>query len=157
MTPHRVLGHVDHRLAEDLTPGWFVTAFLGYLSSDGELEWSSGGHGPILVRPSAEAALLELETPLPLLGVGVDPARFPTPAPLHLEPTGSVVSISDGVFEAPDASDEMFGPANLAAVLDANRSRPACEVVAAIRQAVDRWSPRPDPRDDQTILVARRV
>ena len=157
MTPHQVLEHVDHRLAEDLSPGWFVTAFLGYLSSEGRLEWSSGGHGPIFFRPAADAPARELETPAPLLGIGIDFSRFPAPGPLQLHPTGSVVSISDGIYEAPDAADEQFGPANLAGVLDATRARPACEVVDAIRDAADRWSPRPDPRDDQTILVARRV
>lgn len=37
--PAEILSRVNHRLAQDLDSGMFVTAFLGLISGDGELRW----------------------------------------------------------------------------------------------------------------------
>ncbi len=55
--PHRLLARVNSRLAADLDWGRFVTAFLGFLSTDGRLDWSSAGQGPVFYRPSPDAPL----------------------------------------------------------------------------------------------------
>ena len=86
-------------MCEDLSPGSFVTAFAGFLSSDGRLDWSSAGHGPVFVRTRAGVPLLELEPPVPPLAV-VSPWWQETPQALHVEPGGAVIIVSDGIFEA---------------------------------------------------------
>ena len=50
--PHHLLKLVNSRLNADLEGGKFVTAFLGFLSIEGELQWSSAGHGPVFIRTS---------------------------------------------------------------------------------------------------------
>jgi len=45
--PQNLFDQVNKRLALDLPPGRWVTAFLGFMSADGELHWASAGHGPM--------------------------------------------------------------------------------------------------------------
>ncbi|HWB53428.1 MAG TPA: SpoIIE family protein phosphatase, partial [Tepidisphaeraceae bacterium] len=43
--PHELMILINRRMAQDLDPGLFITAFLGIISADGCLRWSSAGHG----------------------------------------------------------------------------------------------------------------
>src|SRR5688500_7385180 len=118
--PFRLLSKANARLAEDLEPDRFVTAFVGFLSSDGVLEWCSAGHGPILVRRSCDAPLEELNPPeMPL---GVMPTMFgDCPEPVVLEPSGILAVVSDGIFEAPNAQREQFSMERVHEILMAKR------------------------------------
>lgn len=155
--PHELLARVNRRLAEDLDWGKFVTAFLGFLSPEGELDWSSAGHGPTILRPRCRAPVEVLEPPVQPLGV-VSDWFDGAPPRARLHPTGSLTLISDGIFEALNERNEQFGTERLVRVLDAqpDTCRPE-EIIAAIRQAVRDWQGPLEPHDDQTIVVVQRV
>ena len=153
--PHRLLARVNARLAEDLEWGQFVTAFLGFLSPDGTLRWSSAGHGPVLLRPACDEPARVLEPPVQPLGVlshWLDDA----PPPLRLNDGGMLILASDGLYEAADAQEERFGLDRMVAVLDENRTCKPAEVIAAVREAVRAWQGSGEPVDDQTIVVVQR-
>ena len=154
--PHRVLGRANARLVQDLEWGQFVTAFLGFLSPAGELHWSSAGHGPTFLRPTCGRRVALLEPLLQPLGVMADwPDVAPPPA--HIEPTGSLVLTSDGVFEAASPAGPQFGVARIVQTLDEQPD--TCtpgEIIAALRAAVRRWHDGAEPEDDQTIVVVQR-
>jgi len=59
--PLKLLERINARLAEDMVAGRFVTMFLGFLSPEGFLEWSSGGHGPVLFRRRRGQAIESLD------------------------------------------------------------------------------------------------
>jgi phosphoserine phosphatase len=154
--PHRVLGRVNARLIEDLEWGQFVTAFLGFLSPAGELHWSAAGHGPSFLRPTCGGPVMLLEPPLPPLGVMSDWADV-APPPARINPSGSLVLLSDGVFEAGRPDGEQFGIERIEEVLDdqPNTCTPG-EIIAALRAAVRVWQAGAEPQDDQTIVVVQR-
>ena len=154
--PHRVLGRVNARLIEDLEWGQFVTAFLGFLSPDGRLEWSSAGHGPSYLRPACGQPVDVLEPPLQPLGVMSDWADV-APPPTRLHASGSIVLVSDGVFESANAAGEQFGVERVVRILDEQPD--TCtpgEIIAALRAAVRVWQDGVEPQDDQTIVVVQR-
>jgi phosphoserine phosphatase len=154
--PHRVLGRVNARLIEDLEWGQFVTAFLGFLSPDGRLQWSSAGHGPTFLRATCGQTVEVLEPPLQPLGVMSDWADV-APPPARIHPSGSVVLISDGIFEATGPSGEQFGLERVVRTLDEQPD--TCtpgEIIAALRAAVRVWQDGVEPQDDQTIVVVQR-
>lgn len=154
--PHRVLDRVNARLIEDLEWGQFVTAFLGFLSPDGVLHWSAAGHGPSFLRPRCGEPVAQLEPPLPPLGVVSDWADV-APPPGRIHTSGSIVLMSDGVFEAGRADGEQFGLERVAETLDAQPD--SCtpgEIIAALRAAVRVWQAGTEPQDDQTIVVVQR-
>lgn len=153
--PHAVLNRVNARLCADLERNQFVTAFLGFLSPDGVLQWSSAGQAPVLVRKSLAEPLVAIDAPTPPLGI--DPARNdPNPAPIAIEPGGSLILVSDGLFEAVNPAGELFDVERMIATLDRWKSEALGEVLARLREAVRQWQGGREPLDDETIVVIQR-
>jgi phosphoserine phosphatase len=153
--PHELLARVNDRLVEDLEWGRFVTAFLGFLSPDGWLHWSSAGHGPALVRIDPEAPLDVLDPPVQPLGV-IGDWMEDAPEPVQLEPGGSLVVVSDGIFESVNSSGELFGVERLKRHIHTLHTRPSADVVDGLCAAVKSWQGPEEPADDQTIVVVKR-
>ena len=156
MDPHHILGRVNARLIEDLEWGQFVTAFLGFLSPDGLLQWSSAGHGPSFLRPACGDPVVLLEPPVQPLGLISDWSDT-APPPTRVQPSGSLVLISDGIFEADNEAGEQFCIERVVRTLDdqPDSCKPG-EIIAALRGAVRVWMASAEPQDDQTIVVVQR-
>lgn len=156
-SPHTIMTRVNDRVAQDLEQGRFITAFLGFLSAEGELTWVSAGHGPILWCSKMNGQMAELESTGMPLGI-MEPwaADDPTP-PLMLEPSGMLIVFSDGIFEAPAPSGEQFGVERVQEILRNKCDASAVEIVAAMRDAVTKWQGKDNPADDQTAVVVRKL
>lgn len=154
--PHTVLDRVNTRLLEDLESGSFVTAFLGFMSPDGLLSWASAGQGPIFIRPKADDALMVLNPPIPPLGIEPWPGASAA-APFQIERGGFLALVSDGITEALDPDDNLFGIERVAELLAQSSPHAAEEKLDVVRQAVRAWHRGREPIDDQTILVVRRT
>jgi sigma-B regulation protein RsbU (phosphoserine phosphatase) len=157
--PTTILARINRRLEIDLSPGQFVTAFLAFVSSNGEMSWASAGHGPFLVKRSATSPVECLwgGTGMPL---GIMPDCFEIAEtsiePLKLEPGGTLLVMSDGVFEAFNPSGTEFGVPRIIQVLKRNWASPG-ELIAEVRKSVEAWHLRDDPKDDQTLVAVQRV
>jgi len=153
--PLWLLSRVNARLACDLEPGMFVTAFMGCVGGDGTLKWSSAGHGPFFLRPSRGEKLRVLEPLGP--PIGVLPELVCDEAPDHtLEPGGSLIVMSDGVFEARSARGELYDLDRVISLLDDNRARSPQEQLSAVRDAMLKWQGKEEPVDDQTVVIIQR-
>jgi CHASE2 domain-containing sensor protein len=155
--PNGLLARVNARLAQDLEPARFVTAFLGFLDSTGTLHWASAGHGPMLwcTKDGEEFQSLDA-TALPL---GIMPDYMGDEiGPLQLDITGMLVVTSDGIFEAPASNGDQFGIERVVETLKNYAGKSPLEITGAIRDAVTKWQTNPDkPADDQTTVIIRRV
>ncbi|MGB7158052.1 MAG: SpoIIE family protein phosphatase, partial [Tepidisphaeraceae bacterium] len=154
--PDSVLNRVNARVAADLEPGRFITAFLGYLSHDGELQYASAGHGPMLWCDVGSGGIVEFDSTALPLGVTNEWVGDVVP-PLLLKPTGMLIVFSDGIFEAPAPSGEMFGVERVQEIVGRLRDAPASEIVAAIRDEVTTFQGKDSPHDDQTTVIVRRL
>jgi serine phosphatase RsbU (regulator of sigma subunit) len=155
--PHGLLARINRRLADDLETTRFVTAFMGFLSPDGTLEWASAGHGPMYWSPQGTGEMLELDsTGMPL---GIMPECFleDQQSPLKLEEHGSLIVFSDGIFEAHAPDGNMFGVERIKEILERMNGQPPAPILEALRTAVRAWQQKTEPEDDQTIVVVRRV
>jgi len=155
--PHGLLARINRRLADDLETTRFVTAFLGFISVDGTLDWASAGHGPMFWSPGDNGQMLELDsTGLPL---GIMPECFidePQPS-LKLGEKGSLIVFSDGIFESHAPDGQMFGVVRTKEILEQTSGQPCAAIVEALRAAVQKWQQKIEPEDDQTIVAVRRV
>jgi phosphoserine phosphatase len=156
LSPAEVLNRVNARLADDLSPQRFVTAVLAYLASDGTIDMASAGHGPILCSPAAGEPLQELPSSgLPLV---IDPGpSVEAMPPLHLGPGGQLVLLSDGIFEAMDSAGELLGIERVRSLLVGACDGTADAQLGHVQRLVKEWSGDGELRDDQTIVIARRV
>jgi phosphoserine phosphatase len=151
--PFSILARINRRMACDLENGRFITAFLGFMSPDGRLDYCSAGHGPLIVRDSHGDCLRMLDPTLPPIGV-LDEMPEDRADPLVLRHGGALLVLSDGIFEARDASGEMFGIERVCQTLEEHRALSTRQVIANLYQLVRVWQGREDPADDQTIVLA---
>lgn len=152
--PFRILLRINERLAADLEPGRFATAFLGFLELDGTLSWCSAGHGPTLIcRNDGRIERLDATRPPLCWMEGLDDAA---PAPTTLAPGESLLVLSDGVTEAFNAREELFGVERVIEAVGARPPEDAAAAIAAIRRALVAWQSREEPHDDQTAVIILR-
>jgi serine phosphatase RsbU (regulator of sigma subunit) len=135
----------------------FVTAFAGILDLDtGELEYCNAGHeNPFLVDPSGSGVRRIADGDGPPLCVVTDFAY--EGARCTLRPGELVCIVTDGVTEAMNREDELYGGARVEAILPRLARAPAAalDVVEGLRSDVDAFAAGADPADDLTIFALR--
>jgi len=134
----------------------FVTVFLAFLRDDGELEWVSAGHNPVvLVAPDGGCTFLRAVGP----PIGLLPQAAYPPQRARLVPDSVLVAYTDGLSEAPsgEVEDDDFGMERIAALAAEQRRRPMDQLVEALFDAVRAHTEGAPPHDDRTVLAVRRT
>jgi sigma-B regulation protein RsbU (phosphoserine phosphatase) len=133
----------------------FVTFFYSMLdASTHTLAYSNAGHeNPILI--SADGTINRLETGGVVLGI-MDNYPFEDAA-MTLQ-TGDVVAIyTDGIIEAMNPKNEMFGEERLIDILRESRTLTSEKIIAAVVAAVRKFAASAAQFDDITIVVVKRT
>lgn len=71
------------------------------------------------------------------------------------QPGDAIVFVSDGILDAENEQDEMYGQDRLAGVLCAHRDKPSMAIAEAILEDVTRFQGSKERFDDETIIVLR--
>lgn len=132
----------------------FITAFYGiYDPATRRLSYASAGHNPPRLKRCRDGslALLDEARRLPL---GITPEEAYPDAELQLVPHDQVVLYTDGITEAYDRNNRMFGLARLDAVLE-TCSVGASDLLRAVLDALDDHTAGQPAHDDRTLLVLK--
>jgi len=150
--PARVFNHVNRFLCDHAEVGRYATMFFGILDDSGKLEYINAGHpSPILMRAStAVEAFTEGSFPVGL----VPEAEFSTTG-LQLEPNDTLVLYSDGVTEAMDPDEQLYGTGRLRSVLQGKNEMPLDEIQKTVLESVENFARGARQADDLTILLVR--
>src|SRR5215470_8596460 len=150
--PARVFNHVNRFLCDHAEVGRYATMFFGILDDAGRLEFINAGHpSPILIRKdTVEEAFTEGSFPVGL----VPEAEFCT-ATLQLEPNDTLVLYSDGVTEAMDPDEQLYGVGRLRGVLAGKNEMPLDEIQKTVLESVENFARGERQADDLTMLLVR--
>jgi serine phosphatase RsbU (regulator of sigma subunit) len=150
--PARTFNHVNRFLCDHAEVGRYATMFFGILDEAGKLEFINAGHpSPILMRRGrAEEAFTEGSFPVGL----VPEAEFAT-ATLQLEPNDTLFLFSDGVTEAMDPDEQLYGVPRLVGVLQGKTDLPLDEIQKIVLESVENFARGARQADDLTMLVVR--
>jgi serine phosphatase RsbU (regulator of sigma subunit) len=150
--PARVFNHINRFLCDHSEVGRYATMFFGILDQQGHLEFINAGHpSPFLLRRgAAEEAFTEGSFP-----VGLVPEAQYTAVCLQLEPGDTLVLFSDGVTEAADPDEEMFGVARLKQLLTGQMECPLEQLQKCVLEAVENFARGAHQADDLTLLIVR--
>jgi sigma-B regulation protein RsbU (phosphoserine phosphatase) len=150
--PARVFNHVNRFLCDHSELGRYATVFFGILNQDGHLEFINAGHpSPFLIRRgAAEEAFTEGSYP-----VGLVPEAQYTAACLKLEPGDTLVLFTDGVTEAMDPDDQLFGVPRLKQLLTGQPECPLERLQKCVLEAVENFTRGARQADDLTLLIVR--
>jgi sigma-B regulation protein RsbU (phosphoserine phosphatase) len=152
INPASVFNHVNRFLCDHSEVGRYATMFFGTLDQDGHLEFINAGHpSPILIRRGvAEEAFTEGSYP-----VGLVPEAQYTAVCLKLEPGDTLVLFSDGVTEAVDPDEQMFGITRLKELLTGQLECPLELLQKCVLEAVENFARGAHQADDLTLLIVR--
>src|SRR5438034_11367285 len=123
--------------------------FFGTLDQEGHLEFINAGHpSPILIRRGiAEEAFTEGSYP-----VGLGPEAQYTAVCLKLEPGDTLVLFSDGVTEAMDPDEQLFGIPRLKELLTGQMECPLELLQKCVLEDVDNFARVAHQADDPNPL-----
>jgi serine phosphatase RsbU (regulator of sigma subunit) len=126
--------------------------FFGILDQEGHLEFINAGHpSPFLIRHGvAEEAFTEGSYP-----VGLVPEAEYTAVCLKLEPGDTLVLFSDGVTEAMDPDEQMFGIERLKELLTGQLECPLEQLQKCVLEGVENFARGAHQADDVTLLIVR--
>ncbi|MBU0617411.1 MAG: SpoIIE family protein phosphatase [Planctomycetes bacterium] len=150
-----VLNHMNRHLAADVPVGKFMTlSFLLFDAQRKTVRWTSAGHDPVIVYTPASDSFSELAGGgIPL---GIEPTwQFAEFGPQQLEAGQVIVVGTDGIWEARDPQERMFGKQRLRETIRAVAHGSARDISNAITNAVAEFRGVHSQDDDITLVVVK--
>lgn len=147
-----VLTQANNKLCESNDAGMFVTVWMGYLNTKtGEVTYANAGHNPPFIR-HADGRVDVVKSRPGLVLAGMEGIRYRTNT-VQLKPGDLLYLYTDGVTEATDAENNLFGEARLQAVLQQKMSGDIQTVCTQVKEDVDRFVGEAPQFDDITMLA----
>ena len=143
---------VNARLCENNAEGMFATAWIGIVDTRTmTLQYTNAGHNyPFFLRGGQPGELMEKVHGLFL--AGLEFTRYKQ-SEIQLAPGDRLLLYTDGVTEAHDHSDGLYGTDRLKAVLERTRDCAGEEVLARILDDVNEFAAGVPQFDDITMIV----
>ncbi|MBT9583425.1 SpoIIE family protein phosphatase [bacterium] len=147
-----LMSRLNNELCQNNEASMFVTLFVIVLNvRTGVVEFSNGGHNlPYLLSPGESPAMLPRSKGMGL-GVAED-VPFETRT-MTLRPGQALVLYTDGISEAHDPQEELFGEARMVEVFSQLEHTQPRHVVDGLLQAVRAFEAGGAQADDITVLV----
>ena len=148
---NEVFTHANEQLCESNEAGMFVTAWMGILDlTTGLLTYANAGHNPPLVkRGNGQFEYLKSRAGFVLAGMDGIVYRKNE---LQLEAGDIIYLYTDGVTEATDSSEQLYGDERLQNKLNGIENADAETICRTIKSDVDRFVGSAPQFDDITML-----
>ncbi|MBQ3648021.1 MAG: SpoIIE family protein phosphatase [Spirochaetia bacterium] len=151
-----VIATANDKLCENNEANMFITAFMGFLDlKTGKLRYVSAGHNPPLVRHGkGNFEYLPKSKTIVLAAMDGYPYKAEE---MQLEPGDVLYAYTDGVTEATDSHEELYGEPRLKSALDAGIEKwnTMEELCHGIKQDVDAFVGDAPQFDDITMVALR--
>ena len=152
--PHEVLSRVNRLLREKSLPSQFVTLFLFLLSPQGMGQFIGAGHSTAYLFRSATGRIEELASDAYALGM-FDCASYQSRT-FHLDKGDILVVYSDGLTDAQNPQEEMFGEERLLNIIQQEAPSGSHAVERRFLQAIEEFTQGMPQTDDITFVVVEK-
>lgn len=156
LSPKQVLENVNNQLCENNEAEMFVTLWLGILEiSSGKLVAANAGHEyPAIKRCGEDFELMKDKHGFVL--AGLENSRY-VEYELTLFPGDKLYLYTDGVPEATNAQNELFGTDRMKEALNRNKNSNCAELLKNIHEDIDNFVGGAPQFDDITMLCLEIV
>jgi sigma-B regulation protein RsbU (phosphoserine phosphatase) len=152
--PGEILKRVNRLLCEKSMPGQFVTLFLFLQNPQGVGQFISAGHNPTYLFHAATGKIEKLYSEAFILGM-FEEATYESRA-FHLDIGDILVVVSDGLADAQNPKQEMFGEQRLLQIIR-EEARSGCGAIEQkFLSAIQDFTEGMAQTDDITFLVVEK-
>jgi len=150
--PVRVFHHINDFLCQHSDVGRYATMFFGMLDRQGHLDYINAGHpSPLLLRRGDSSEIFTQGS----FPVGLIPEAKYAAVRVDLEPGDTLVLFSDGVTEAADPEEQMFGVPRLSESLAGHHDAALDQLQKKVVDSVENFARGASQADDITLLFIR--
>jgi serine phosphatase RsbU (regulator of sigma subunit)/ligand-binding sensor protein len=150
--PRELMRRLNRNICNDTQTGQFVTLFCGVLDAKrNAFTYANAGHNPPLLVRKGRVEPLEIGG----MVLGADDSETYDHAEVLLKRGDLLYFYTDGVTEAMDRANEMFGMKRLEQVLKEPHDGGADALVGRIAKAVREFTKRSAQSDDITMIALR--
>lgn len=148
-----IISQANNQLKENNTARMFVTVFVGILDiRTGHFEYVNGGHNPPLVYEKEKGAFRYLDVVSNFVLAGRKNMSFESQT-ISLKPGDSLFLYTDGVTEAMNVKEELYGEERLLAALNASQNTEEPQtLLEEMNESVTEFAGDEEQSDDITML-----
>ena len=151
MDVNDVFTAANEKLCEGNDANMFVTSWMGFLNvKTGMLTFANAGHNPPLLK-RADGSFEYLRSRAGFVLAGMEGIRY-RKNELQLQPGDAIYLYTDGVTEAVNVSQELFGEDRLVETLNRDANAEPQSICDAVKAEVDAFAGEADQFDDITML-----
>jgi sigma-B regulation protein RsbU (phosphoserine phosphatase) len=151
LSPKEVFETVNNLLCANNDEGMFVTAFMGYLDiPTGKFTCVNAGHNPPLLGRDGDFDWIKIKRGLVLGGME---DMFYKEETMTLKPGDMVYLYTDGVTEALNPEEELFGESRLMEAANKCRDSSLKDFIFSIKKEIDAFAGGTEQADDITMLA----
>ena len=156
MSPGEALASVNSQLCEGNDQGFFVTVWTAVLEiSTGECSAANAGHEhPALCRAGGSYELVIYRHSMPVGTVPDIPFKEHS---FQMNPGDSFFVYTDGVAEAANEQNELYGTERMLRALNSEPDAPPEQVLETLMRDIDRFVDGAEQFDDITMLCFRYI
>ena len=151
---NKVFTFANEKLCEGNEAGMFVTAWMGLLNTkSGAVTFANAGHNPPLVK-HADGSFEYLKVRAGFVLAGMEGIKY-RKNELQLAPDDVIYLYTDGVTEATNSNNELYGEDRLLALLNAHKDATMEELCKLVKEDVFAFAGEAPQFDDITMLALR--
>ena len=152
MAVNDIFTKANEKLCENNESGMFVTAWMGILDlKTGTLQFANAGHNPPLIK-KANGDFEYLKSRAGFVLAGMEGVRYRVNE-LVLSPGDRIFLYTDGVPEATNAENKLYGEDRLLEFMNKNVTTDAVELLPELKANIDAFVGEAPQFDDITMLM----
>ena len=157
-SPREILIEINKRLYESIERSWFITMTLALFDTEQKtITFCRAGHMPLITANNGTVESIRTEG----IGLGLEKGevfeRALQEVELKTKSNQIFAFFSDGITEAMNEKDEMFGEDKLNEILKGKSHNRSTEVMNKVWSEVKQFRGSAQPNDDMTMVIVKVI
>jgi phosphoserine phosphatase RsbU/P len=157
ISPKEVLVEINRKIYDSIERNWFITVNLALIDSETKtIKFCRAGHSPLLVV-NHSAKILQSKG----IGLGLEEGKIFEESleevELNYHSDEIYTFFSDGISEAMNEQNDLYGMEELTDVIKSNRTKPVKEIMGAILTSVEKFRGKREQNDDITLVLVKML
>ncbi|MCU0342283.1 MAG: SpoIIE family protein phosphatase [Ignavibacterium sp.] len=155
-SPKEILIEINKRLYESIERSWFITMTLALFDMESKtVRFCRAGHMPLLTANNGTVESIKTEG----IGLGLEKGdvfdRTLQEVEIKIKSSQIFAFFSDGITEAMNERDEMFGEDKLNEILKGKSQNRSTEIMDKVWSEVKNFRGTAQPNDDMTMVIVK--